>query len=798
MFTIHVIHTSHTDLGYTDTQEKMAAHHVGFIREALALIEQCPGFHWTCESFLCVERFLAEAAPAERETLAKAVQSGRMCLSGSYLNLTDIIPSQVQHEVMNRCEKIWAELGVKVRSALTADINGYSWGFSDVLAAHGVTRLMSSIHTHHGYHPLMCKQKPFRWQTPEGRSLLVWNGDHYNLGCELGIAQTPSFEYTIHDGLSSEHMPAMERAAERIERYVASLKEQGYPYDFVPVSVSSEMTDNAPPSLAIDDFIQRYNALNTGIVLKESTLDIFFDELEQSSVEIPVYRGDWTDWWADGVASTPHELSMYRRACRNYALVSAMDPGHRIAASAVWREALDDLMLYGEHTWGYSSSITEPYHPQVNNLNQWKGLYALKASESATILREKLQQSLGETPVSVERELKFRAVNPYDHPVRDMLVIDLEHFYGHKHFRLICEETGENVNFQISRYSRGLEMCIDVALDAHETKTYALVETPQEARPSAGRLASTGIEGVDDLAWHLKQKIDQGGCATPFGLENEYLRIDFQRDKGVTSIWDKRKERELTDSSKPCHAFTPIYEVTHPRADEDELTVRRNMGRNRKSFRTERDIGTLKDVRVLENGPLFSRAELCYELKGTQFCSVILTLYHNSPRLGIDLRLHKDSVWDPENLYLALPFAGRETWLDKAGALMRPRIDQLPGTCVDFYAVQNGLVFAGEDQSTLLVCQDSPLITMGDMETHPIQLMGEDVSNNAPVYAWIMNNFWETNFNACLAGFYQFHFDLMVTPTTNPTDAFEELKQLNQGVLQFYLFEGKREIANRI
>ncbi|MFR5855342.1 MAG: hypothetical protein ACLUE8_14055 [Lachnospiraceae bacterium] len=75
MFTIHVIHTSHTDLGYTDTQEKMAAHHVGFIREALALIEQCPGFHWTCESFLCVERFLAEAVPAEREALAKAVQS---------------------------------------------------------------------------------------------------------------------------------------------------------------------------------------------------------------------------------------------------------------------------------------------------------------------------------------------------------------------------------------------------------------------------------------------------------------------------------------------------------------------------------------------------------------------------------------------------------------------------------------------------------------------------------------------------------------------------------------------------
>lgn len=31
--TIYVIHHSHTDVGYTDTQEKMKAHHVGFIRE---------------------------------------------------------------------------------------------------------------------------------------------------------------------------------------------------------------------------------------------------------------------------------------------------------------------------------------------------------------------------------------------------------------------------------------------------------------------------------------------------------------------------------------------------------------------------------------------------------------------------------------------------------------------------------------------------------------------------------------------------------------------------------------------
>ena len=30
-FTLYLLHSSHTDVGYTDTQEKMKFHHVAFI-----------------------------------------------------------------------------------------------------------------------------------------------------------------------------------------------------------------------------------------------------------------------------------------------------------------------------------------------------------------------------------------------------------------------------------------------------------------------------------------------------------------------------------------------------------------------------------------------------------------------------------------------------------------------------------------------------------------------------------------------------------------------------------------------
>ena len=374
-FTLYLLHSSHTDVGYTDTQEKMKFHHVAFIREVLELIEHEPRFKWNCESYWCVEQFLKEATPEETQAFVRAVKKGNIGLSASYLNLTDLVPEYVHQGIMDACTAQRAALGIPARSAMTADVNGYSWGFADILAQQGVTRLMSSIHTHHGYHPLFRKQTPFYWESPKGHRILCWNGDHYNLGNELGIAQAAWFEYTLQDGMSFEPLPDFEKAVRRIDAYAETLQAQGYSLDFAPVCLSGNMTDNSPPSLRILDFIDRYQSLGKAVTLKMATLDEFFDALEKSGASIPAYRGDWTDWWADGVGSTPADVMQYRASARSYHIVQKLDPEGSITPAFARQAALYNLMFYGEHTWGYSSSITEPFHPQVNNLDQWKRLY---------------------------------------------------------------------------------------------------------------------------------------------------------------------------------------------------------------------------------------------------------------------------------------------------------------------------------------------------------------------------------------------------------------------------------------
>lgn len=793
-FKIYVIHHAHTDLGYTDTQEKMKRHQIGFIREVISLLKADPdsAFKWNCETSYCVEEFLRTASPAETADFSRFVKEGKIGLSLNFLNLTEAVTAGALDLTLRRVNGKLAALGLSGQSALTADINGYAWGFADILLDNGVRNLMSNIHTHHGYHPLFRKQTPFWWESPKGGKLLVWVGEHYLFGNELGIARASEFEYTIQDGLSGAGLSGDEKADKRIGAYVDQLRaDEAYPYSFVPVNVSGNMTDNSPPSLKIPEFIADFNRRHDDIRMEMVTLDQFFAILRAESAPIPAYRGDWTDWWADGIASTPSDLMFYRQACRKLSMAVKADPGKAAAGKENIESAISNMVLYSEHTWGYSSSVSEPFHPQVNRLDQWKRLFALKADEAATVAYENVTWSMGETPLSLHRELYFRAVNPNPFPVHDMLTLDLEHFYGHHHFKIIDRDTGKDVKFQLSSYSRGPEICIDTVLDAGQAKTYRMVETPAVLR-TPPLCAQSGIEGVSDLSHVFENRVQNGGAANAQRLENDWLRIEYKTGTGITSIYDKRKNRELADRSREYPPFTPVYEVTRRGMYEDYQSVRRNMGRNRKMPGTCRSAGRLSDIRVRENGDLYTLVELSYQLDGMQDCAVLLKVLKQTPRMYVDFRFHKASVWEPENVYLSfnLTTGGPEQiYADKTGCIFRPRIDQLPGSCIDFYSLQNGFAYVGGQDSLLITMRDTPLLWMGPVEWHPIKLMGEGEPNVTDSYAWVMNNFWETNFKASLGGFYQFRYAMTLLDTADPKEIFRQAEAVNEGTMNFCLCE---------
>ncbi|MEO8220645.1 MAG: hypothetical protein ABI563_07655 [Specibacter sp.] len=225
----------------------MKSHQIAFIREALDLVERDPRFRWNCEAYGAVHEFLKVAGDGERDRFVKAVLDGHIGLSASYFNLTDLIPGFVHNRIMDEAKAERDALGLSAVSALTADVNGYSWGFADILASQGVKHLMSNIHTHHVYYPLDRKQKAFWWESPLGANLLAWSSDHYMLGNALGIAGTPAFENVLQNGLTGARIDHHQLSIQRIAAYIDSLRAGGYELPFSPVSVCSYMTNNASP-----------------------------------------------------------------------------------------------------------------------------------------------------------------------------------------------------------------------------------------------------------------------------------------------------------------------------------------------------------------------------------------------------------------------------------------------------------------------------------------------------------------------------------------------------------------------
>lgn len=87
--------------------------------------------------------------------------------------------------------------------------------------------------------------------------------------------------------------------------------------------------------------------------------------------------------------------------------------------------------------------------------------------------------------------------------------------------------------------------------------------------------------------------------------------------------------------------FTPVYECTKIRKGVYE--ERRLIGRNIRGLHAEQYQGDLKDVRILDHGPIFTKVELVFDLEGTYYSSVIIKMYNKLPKIEVFLSYRKDT-----------------------------------------------------------------------------------------------------------------------------------------------------------
>ncbi len=752
---LFVIQHSHIDLGFTDRQEVIADYHRQFVRQAVEMAlsaaqrsrDQDSQFKYTIEGFWSLEQFLRSATAKERRQLLRALRSGRIELTAGYFHLTELLDLEVLRSTLQPGQRFARKEGLQLDVCMSCDVNGFSWGFCELLAEAGVRYLSTNINTHHGGVPLGRPLTPFHWEAPSGRRVLVWSGLPYHRANVLGLMGYYSPDTDL--GFPGLNLPPKHRyedvrdislAERKLLPTLAHLENTGYPYDFLPLMGNALYTDNGPAGDQACELIRQWNVKHGDrIHIRTATLAEFFRHLEQTVPEIPTYRGDWTDWWSDGVAATPLDTLLFRNAQRTRHLVRRLDPQNRVITPERI-EAIDHrLALYAEHTFGYSN--TASHSLLTHQVFSRKSMHAVQADELAGQALVEVLRRRGEGEFSARRPFTYQVINPLDRPVQAAVQLPVDYWEdpmvagGVR----VVGPTGIPLPCQLEPAPRGRVIVTRVELPPGGEVTL---------RVEAAAMPTVPASRSD-------------------GFANAFYRAAWDDRRGLYSLVDAGTGREFLGAGIGGLGC-PVYQL-FPGGNRGAAA---GFGYSARTIpKAEVTVGRCTGVKRVSVGAVCERWEWTYEVPGTQGYVLGATFYRDLPQIELSARVVKTDVMDPEGLYVLFPLemAGGVWYLDKPGAPIRPGMDQLPGSCCDYYCLQAGAALVGPGGGLAWTTLDAPLVHVGKLR---LWTYSTTLEPTGPVYSWLTNNKWDTNFRLTCGGRYEFRYVLEASSGfADPTEA---------------------------
>ncbi|GFI24526.1 hypothetical protein IMSAGC011_03327 [Lachnospiraceae bacterium] len=732
-----------------------------------------------------MEQFLKVTKEEEKADFFHLVKTGNIGISATYLNFNDLVDSNMLDRKTAKMQKMFQAENISIKTAMNADINGISMGARDVLIKNGIEFLFTNIHTHHGMYPLYQNQIPYFWENENRNRILVWSGEHYNLGNALGIVFNKNTNFMTESYFGKDaNVTALDALHTKLSESITEYETSGYPYDFYITSVSGVFSDNAPANPNIVTTINAFNqCFGEEVILRMVTLQELYMLIREKVTDAPVYRGSMNDWWGNGVGSTPYAVKHYKEGLRLAHICDALEKKTNYCNEKLREIGEENALLYAEHTWGHSATITNPYDTMVTNLDIRKTSYASKVHEANAMRKSEQYHLMGDILRYYHTKGQVKAVSvsckkgtfPVEFYIETMSLSAV---------KVTDTKTNKTMQTQISPHPRGVLISFLAEFEPMEERIFTYEEQTPLSQNLYTRTAWIGAERVRDIV----NNYDQESYQLPYRLENNWFRIRYQIGQGVVSFQNKKDGAELLKEGFEKF-LTPLYECTKIRNGIYE--ERRLLGRNIRGLHAMQYQGVLQEIKILDHGLVFDRVELVFELEGTYHSSVIIKMYRRLPRLEFTYRIAKTLSEDIESIYLPLSLNLPEStlYIHNGGVAMRPGIDQLPGSNMEYYMTDQGVLYQKELQGILLNSFDVPLIYMGQMQHHPILLCdNKEQNNHRPVYSWIMNNTWETNFKMDLSGFGEFRYSLELREGSL-TENLQQLQQNDMGVLAFIVGE---------
>lgn len=724
---IYCAPATHTDIGYTDLQANVIALHNRNTDLALELVAQFPLYHWNLESAWAGQMWLRDRPGYRHDDLYRAAKDHRIGIESSYLNmLTGLCSDEELIRNLYYAARLQRLHGVPFESHTITDAPSHVWSVPTILAGAGIHCV--SVGVNQTRAPLFRKgihhKSPFWWEGPDGSRVLTWFSDGYSQAGRIGLS----------DGL--------DRMRSAIEADLAWWdRRDDYPYDAILLhgAYSDNVAIGRGMAESLAEYAQRY-AYPKVILCANND---FFEYIEKNFADkIPTVRGDGGSWWEDGAGSSAVETGINRVTHQDVIAaeaVWAVAPARKADAERSIQQDFDDvwdnILLYDEHTWGAHNSIADPTSDFVQR--QWavKAAYATFAADRTNRLLDRglrrLAARVGAPDGSV---LVF---NPSGRARTGVVEVAVPR--GTRLFDGDKPVPQQVVREDVLRDRVVAFLASDVPAVGY--KTYRV-------GPDGGALP--------DAAGRFDGNV----------LENDFYRVEFDAQTGgIASLIDKKSNRQLVDTTSPYKLGQVIYAA----GGEERAGQTQVMCPNPSKIKYTAATGDKLAPGV--SGPLRTSAKSSMHLPRFSTLEMETILVPYEPRIDFVFRMDKQLTFEKEAVYIAFPIAGANPHFryEIGAGSVRPNEDHIPGACRDWFAVQRWVTVATDAGAVAWTPVDTPLITLCDLT--PGKWLEELPITNGTIFAYVMNNYWFTNYKAGQNGWMTYRYSLTSDAAIDPSAA---------------------------
>ena len=538
------------------------------------------------------------------------------------------------------------------------------------------------------------------------------------------------------------------------------LEQGGYKHDLLTISLTNQWRyDNDPPFPPIVDFVAAWNRLGLKPALRLTTVSEAMQRLETAlGPSAPEHSGEWTDWWANGTASAPHEVAASRAAKRFLDAVQApvwgplSDP-----VRATVDELLRDLCLFDEHTWGSSLSVAQPYGlDTLAQFNEKARLAYRPMARAEWLLAQRARTRL------LDAGEGLFVVNPGRAPYTGWVSL-IATALREPYHSVEDPQTGAR---QPLFFEPGIQPWGRPQRPGDLSREDLSATFPDQAPGQTARFWVENLEGNSIKKLRLSRETVKGAQA--LGKVSPLVQVG-------ASGWPT----QITWPGMPKPLFLPgfgdmVSVKVKGFAPRWTLADIRSAGPQREKLRRDKleDVGATADgkTEVVET-PHTLRYTQALRHPSLQWATRVLEVWKREPRVRLSLRINRLSSAAPEILYASFPLPTGSVLprLSSGGEPFVPFTDQLSGTCRDYFAIDGGAFYDTPDGRWLWVSRDVPLIAFGASPT--LAFYTAPPPDVHRLMGMLFNNFWYTNFVADSHGIMQFQFDLSWTPRDRPAPA---------------------------